>query len=292
MKLATYIEHGREKVGVVSEDQMYICPISAYGLPYTSMNELIEKITDEELDKLRSEFFEEKATALFAVKLEAPIPVPKQDVICLGENYAKHAMEGAKFRNESFDPEAHPSIYFSKRVNRAAADGELIDGHFDLDVQPDYESELAVIIRRDAYKVSRERSRDYVFGYTVLNDISARATQNKHRQWYRGKSFDGFTPMGPWIVTADEFAYPPVVQVQSRVNGELRQDSSTEDMLYDIPYIIEELSAGMTLKSGSIISTGTPSGVGLGFDPPKFLRPGDRVECTVSGIGTLSNILK
>ena len=292
MKLATYIEHGREKVGVVSEDLKTVCPVSAYGLSYSSMNELIEKITDEELEKLRSEYIEEKATALFAVKLEAPIPVPKQDIICLGENYAKHAMEGAKFRNESFDREALPSIYFSKRVNRAAADGELIDGHFDLDVEVDYESELAVIIRKDAYSVSRERSRSYVFGYTVLNDISARATQKKHRQWYRGKSFDGFTPMGPWIVTADEFAWPPVVQVQSRVNGELRQDSSTEDMLYDIPYIIEELSAGMTLKSGTIISTGTPSGVGLGFDPPKYLKPGDRVECSVSGIGSLKNILK
>ena len=292
MKLASYTEHGREKVGIVSEDLKYICPVSAYGLNYSTMNELIEKITDAELEKLRAEFLYEKATAIGAVKLEAPIPVPKQDVICLGENYAKHAMEGARFRNEGFAPEALPSIYFSKRVNRAAADGDSIDGHFELDIELDYESELAVIIRKDAYSVKKEESAAYVFGYTILNDLSARATQKKHRQWYRGKSFDGFTPMGPWIVTADEFAYPPVVQVQSRINGDLRQDSSTEDMLYNIPYIIEELSAGMTLKSGTVISTGTPSGVGLGFDPPKYLKPGDKVECIISGIGTLTNTVK
>ena len=121
--------------------------------------------------------------------------------------------------------------------------------------------------------------------------MSARSIQNKHKQWYLGKSLDGFTPMGPWIVTADEFVFPPQMQLESRVNGELRQHSSTDLMIYDIPFIIEELTEGMTMLAGSIISTGTPAGVGMGFSPPRFLKKGDVVECSVSGIGTLRNTI-
>ena len=131
--------------------------------------------------------------------------------------------------------------------------------------------------------------KNYIFGYTVINDVSARTLQTRHKQWYFGKSLDGFLPMGPCIVTAEELPYPPRLSIQSRVNGELRQDSSTELMIFDIDHVVSELSAGMTLKAGTIIATGTPAGVGMGFDPPRFLKPGDVVECSIEGIGTLVN---
>lgn len=123
----------------------------------------------------------------------------------------------------------------------------------------------------------------------MINDVSARTLQTRHKQWYFGKSLDGFLPMGPCIVTAEEFPYPPRLSIQSRVNGELRQDSSTELMIFGIDHVVSELSAGMTLKAGTIIATGTPAGVGMGFDPPRFLKPGDVVECSIEGIGTLVN---
>ena len=156
----------------------------------------------------------------------------------------------------------------------------------------DYEAELAVIIGKDARDVPAEKAREYVFGYTIINDVSARNIQDRHSQWYFGKSLDTFTPMGPCIVTANEIAYPPKLKIQSRVNGELRQDSNTELLIFGIDHIISELSRGMTLKAGTIISTGTPSGVGIGFTPPVFLKSGDEVECIVEGIGSIKNRVK
>ena len=153
----------------------------------------------------------------------------------------------------------------------------------------DYEVELAVIIGKDAKNVRREDAYNYVFGYTILNDVSARNLQTRHKQWYFGKSLDGFTPIGPCIVTADEFENPPVLAIKSYVNGELRQNSSTELLLFDIAHIISELSQGMTLKAGTIIATGTPAGVGMGFEPPNFLKSGDTVTCEIEKIGTLTN---
>ena len=153
----------------------------------------------------------------------------------------------------------------------------------------DYEAELAVIIGKDAKNVKAEDAEDYIFGYTILNDMSARNLQTRHTQWYFGKSLDGFTPMGPAIVTADEIVYPPKLKIQSLINGEVRQDSNTELLIFDIGYVIEELSRGMTLKAGSIISTGTPQGVGMGFVPPKFLHKGDVIECRIEKLGSLIN---
>ena len=222
-------------------------------------------------------------------RLLAPIPHPKQDVICLGINYMAHAQEAARYKNENFNGERPFAVYFSKRASCAVGTGEGIPSHQDIVEDLDYEAELAVIIGKKASRVAPEQAKDHVFGYTVINDVSARTIQNRHKQWYFGKSLDGFLPMGPCIATAEELSYPPKVQIQSRVNGELRQDSNTELLLFDIDHIISELSQGMTLLPGTIISTGTPSGVGMGFTPPKFLKPGDVVECTVEGIGTIKN---
>ena len=294
MKLITYTYKGKEQVGVVTKDEKSVMPITKFA----SMNELVRKANADDLaefcshaEKCGRENADGQSTLLSLenVKIEAPIPVPMQDIICVGRNFTEHIKEGARFRLTDFDAKDNPSVYFSKRVNRAVANGDPINGHTELDSQLDYESELAVIIGKDAYNVKRENVADYIFGYTIINDVSARTLQNKHKQWYMGKSLDGFTPMGPWIVTADEFAFPPQMTIESHVNGELRQHTTTDNMIYDISDIICELTEGMTLQAGTIISTGTPAGVGMGMVPPTFMKVGDVVECTVTGIGTLSN---
>ena len=281
-------------VAVVSEDILSVLPVAAAGLSYTSMNELIEKITDEELSSLACAFSAHANEAIpFAdVELLAPIPVPKQDILCLGINYMEHAVESARYKKEDFNGERPYPVYFCKRVNECTPHGGMIDGHFDIQERLDYEVELAVIIRKDAKNVKREDALNYVFGYTIVNDVSSRDLQGRHKQFYFGKSLDSFTCMGPWIVTADELPGIPDLPICSHINGELRQSSTTGHMIFDIPYIIEELSHGLTLKSGSVIATGTPSGVGMGFTPPKWMHSGDVVECTIEGIGTLRNTVK
>lgn len=221
----------------------------------------------------------------------APIPHPSQDIICLGINYLDHAEESARFKKEEFGGKREEAVYFGKRVNVASGDGAKIPIHNKITQKLDYEVELGVIISKDAYQVSKENAFEYVFGYTIINDISARDIQLKHKQWYYGKSLEGATPMGPCIVTKDEFSLPPKLEISSYVNGELRQKSSTTLLIFDIAYVIAELSAGMVLKSGSIISMGTPSGVGMGFEPPKFLKIGDEIECKIEGIGSLKNTI-
>ena len=220
----------------------------------------------------------------------APIE-PAQDVICLGINYYDHAAESDAVTGKIDNVPKNP-IYFAKRVNEAVAPGAPIPSHSDIVADLDYEAELAVVIGKPAYNVSKEDALDYVFGYTILNDVSARTIQSKHQQWYRGKSLDGFTPIGPWIVTKDEFDVTKPMKIQSYVNGELRQNSTIDMLIFDTAYCISELSHGMTLLPGTIISMGTPAGVGMGFDPPKWLLPGDTVKCVVEGIGELENIVE
>lgn len=283
MKLLSYVFQERERVGMLSKDGQYIFP-----LPFVNMNDLIAKSNLPELMRQYRHWNGPKIS-IRDIKLLAPIPEPQQDVICLGVNYAAHAEEAARFQAEAFLQDRPYAIYFSKRVHRMVAPGEEIQGHFDMVDALDYETELAFIIGKNARNVSEEAARDYILGYTILNDISARNLQTNHKQWYFGKSLDGFTPMGPWIVTADEFDFPPKLNIMTRVNGELRQNSNTSLLLYGIAHIICELSRGMTLKAGTIVATGTPSGVGMGMDPPVFLKLGDQVECEIEGIGVLSN---
>lgn len=294
MKLVTYeIEH-RSGLGVISRDGAWIYPLTALDMDYKTMQELIENISNSEKQLLEYASGQDPykirgAAPIGEARLLAPIPQPKQDVICLGINYMAHAEESARFKKEEFNGERPFAIYFSKRVNRATDPGAGIPSHRDIVTDLDYEAELAVIIGKEASHVKEEDVKDYIFGYTIINDVSARTLQNRHKQWYFGKGLDGFLPMGPCIATADEMTYPPKVQIQSRVNGELRQDSNTELLIFGISHIVSELSQGMTLKPGTIIATGTPSGVGMGFTPPRFLSVGDTVECTIEGIGTISN---
>ena len=285
MKLVTYRENGAEKVGALTKDGTAILP-----LPVPDMNTLIETMTLSQLSSAVTAAEGSGASvALAEVELLAPIPRPRQDVLCLGMNYKAHASEAAKYDADAFTKEKPAAVYFSKRVSEAVAPGGVIQSHQDLVERLDYEVELAVILGKTAKHVKAAEAGDYIFGYTVLNDVSARDVQTGHKQWYFGKSLDGFTPMGPCIVTADEIAFPPALGISSTVNGELRQDSNTSLFLNSIQEVLEELTAGMTLLPGTIIATGTPAGVGMGFDPPKFLKPGDTVSCTIEGIGTLTN---
>ncbi|PAF44710.1 fumarylacetoacetate hydrolase family protein [Helicobacter sp. 11S02596-1] len=292
MKILTFQQtpNAPSEVGILDTTAQKVIPVEIAGI--TSMQDLI-KYWDKPLKQRLEELISapKKSFDLCDIKKLAPIPHPAQEVICLGVNYLDHAKESAKFKKEAFDGKRDEAVYFGKRVNTATPDGGVIPSHSHLTQKLDYEVELGVIIAKDAYGVKKCDAFDYVFGYTIINDISARDIQLKHKQWYVGKSLEGSLPMGPWIVTKDEFPCPPTLEISSYVNGELRQKSSTDLMIFDIAYVIEELSAGMVLKAGSILSMGTPSGVGMGFEPPKFLKSGDEVECRIEGIGSLRNTI-
>ncbi len=294
MKLVTYAVNQKTRVGIISADGEWVYPMESIGPEYGTMLDAVKNLCESEMQLLEYSANQEPygirgAARLTEVTLLAPIPVPEQDVICLGVNYMEHAAESARYKKEAFNGERPYAVYFSKRVNEAAADGAVIPSHADITDRLDYEAELAVIIGKDARNIPADKAKDYVFGYTILNDVSARDIQNRHKQWYFGKSLDGATPMGPCILTRDSVAYPPKLAIQSYVNGELRQNSNTELMIFDIDHIVSELSQGMTLKAGTIISTGTPAGVGMGFEPPRFLKSGDEVVCVVEEIGALRN---
>lgn len=283
MKLVTFLHENLEQTGALTADESAV-----HVLPYLDMEEVI-RAPREELDAALQAA---KLLPLSEITLLAPIPRPRQDVICLGINYHAHAEEAARYSAESFTKERPIPIYFSKRVTEAVAPDGFIESHPGLVERLDYEAELAIIIGKTAKDVKAEDASDYIFGYTVLNDVSARVLQTTHKQWYFGKSLDGFTPIGPCITTADEIAFPPALKISASVNGELRQDATTDLLITGIPAIIEELTSGMTLLPGTIIATGTPAGVGMGFDPPKFLKAGDVVECTIEKIGTLRNTVR
>lgn len=295
MKILTYQVDDKERLGFLSSDGDWVYPVESAGMDYKAMQELIKGVSESELqmalhvsslNPYESEI--RGATPLANVRLLAPIPCPEQDIICLGVNYEDHAKESKDFLQGNYD--APPSaVYFGKRVNRASGCGDAVPSYPGLVEGLDYETELAVIIGKDARNVPPERARDYIFGYTILNDISARNLQNLHGQWYFGKSLDGFAPMGPWIVTADEMEFPPRLSIRTKVNGEIRQNGNTDNLIFGISHIISELSAGMTLRAGTIVSTGTPAGAGVGFQPPRYLRPGDEIECMVEKIGRLFN---
>ncbi len=227
-----------------------------------------------------------EACPLGEVELAAPIPTPSRNIFCVGKNYAQHAKELATSVFKDTLP-SHP-IVFSKVPETVIGQGDPIVFDASISTAIDYEGELAVIIGKQGRNISKSDALSYVWGYTILNDITARDLQQRHHQWLLGKSQDSFCPMGPWAVTADEID-PENTSVRTYVNGELRQDGNTRDLIFDIPTLISTISAGITLKLGDIIATGTPAGVGMGFDPPRYLKHGDVVRVEIDGIGTLEN---
>jgi len=228
------------------------------------------------------------SVALADVTLLAPIPRPRKNVMCLGLNYAEHAKESLATHNRKIEMPTQP-IVFTKSVS--SINGPFADIPYDKQTcqQLDWEVELAVVIGTGGRNIQEKNALDHVFGYTVLNDLSARDLQFRHKQYFLGKSLDGACPMGPWIVTADEIDDPQNLDLQCRVNGELKQSANTGQQIFNIAKTIEVLSLGMTLEPGDIIATGTPSGVGFARTPPEFLQPGDIVECEIEKIGTIRN---
>jgi 2-keto-4-pentenoate hydratase/2-oxohepta-3-ene-1,7-dioic acid hydratase in catechol pathway len=225
------------------------------------------------------------------VRFLAPIPRPHKNVFCVGRNYKLHIEEGARARG--IEP-SYPKVpeFFSKPPTAVRGHEDEVSASQRVTKQFDYEVELAVVIGRTCRDVKRGEARSVVFGYTILNDFTARDLQRAHGQWFKGKSLDSTCPIGPWIVTADEFGDPAGHRIRLRVNGETRQDSNTRDMLFDVDAIIESLSAGLTLEAGDIICTGTPSGVGMGLEPQVWLDDGDVVEAEIEGIGILRNTVR
>lgn len=262
-----------------------------FGIKYEDMNELITNTSNAELDEVKykirhSDFLDTlKSYGLDEVHVCAPIPEPMQDVICLGINYDEHIQEvGAETKGYT--------VYFSKRVNEASGAFDKIPSYSGYVDTLDYEAELAVIIGKDTKTVPVNDALSHVFGYMIINDVSARNIQFRHQQWYLGKSLDGFSPMGPCIVTADELPDVQNLSIICTVNGELRQSSNTSYMIQPVANAISELSQAMTLKAGTIIATGTPGGVAMGMKPPVFLKPGDEIICEIEKTRILKNIVE
>ena len=284
MKLVSYTYQDELFIGAVRDDHT-IVPLNDVA---ADMLALIG-MGDEGLARAREVLdTASEGIPLTDVLLRAPIPVPRRNIMCLGKNYAEHAEESNRAWGDKHDLPQFP-IVFTKATT--AVNGPYDEIPFDAAIsdQIDFEAELAVIIGRAGKGITPEDAFDHIFGYTVMNDVSARDVQRRHVQFFLGKSFDGAAPLGPWIVTGDDLPNPHDLRVTCRVNGETKQDDRTSQMIFDIPETIAVLSRGMTLLPGDIIATGTPSGVGFARTPPEFLKPGDIVECEVESIGVLRN---
>ncbi|PLT33834.1 fumarylacetoacetate hydrolase family protein [Bacillus sp. V5-8f] len=262
---------------------------SSVALPATLL-ECIQEVADfaEKAERIYLWSVSTDDDSLFVaheeLEWEAPIPRPAKNIFCVGKNYAEHAIE---LGSEADIPEH--IMLFSKTPTTVVGQNSVVPSHSDVTQQLDYEGELAIIIGKKGRTIMREEALDYVFGYTVINDITARDLQARHKQFLLGKSLDGTCPMGPYIVHKSMVPNPNKLRIQTKVNGEIRQDANTEQFIFPTEEIISVISRGMTLEPGDIIATGTPAGVGKGFKPPKFLKSGDTVEITVEKIGTLVN---
>lgn len=290
MKLATVTHEGRTKAVLVSADDKTVWPLEdLLKRPIADLGTIAGELQD-----LTGKLKPAGAGLPFAsVKIEAPIPRPARNVMCVGKNYHEHAKE---FTASSFDSSAASAadaiptapIIFTKAPECVIADGADIRYPEGVSDSVDYEAELGLVIGRGGRGIAKENAYAHVAGYTIINDVTARDLQGRHKQWFLGKSLDTFCPMGPFLVTSDEVE-PENLTVKCWVNGELRQDANTRDLIFDIPTLIATISAGITLRPGDVIATGTPVGVGIGFKPPKFLKRGDKVTIEITGLGRLSN---
>ena len=288
MKLAAYQYKADQYVGIVSDDLQTVTPyqLSQQDAQRGALT-IIEMMAEGKALPSMGQ-----AVPLTEVCLRAPIPHPRRNIFCVGKNYLDHVKEIkdsklGEAQGAMANLPKHP-VVFSKVPEAVIATRVGIDSHPAATQEMDYEAELAVVIARKGKAISQADAMKHVWGYTIVNDVSARDVQAKHVQFHIGKSFDTFCPMGPWLVSADEINEKNT-KIQCWVNGELRQDGNTEQMIFDIPTVIESISAGMTLYPGDVIATGTPSGVGMGFKPPRFLKKGDSVKIQIEGIGVLEN---
>jgi len=215
---------------------------------------------------------------------EAPVPRTPKNVMCIGKNYRDHVLEVGSEKDIPTE-----LVVFTKASTSITGDNALVPSYEELTSELDYEGELAIVIGKKGKNIPKQQAYDYVFGYTIINDLTARDLQSKHKQFFLGKSLDETCPMGPYLVSKDEIPNPNQLSIVTKVNDEIRQDGNTKDMIFSIEDIISTLSKGMTLEPGDVIATGTPAGVGKGFNPPKYLKQGDIVKVSIQGIGTLTN---
>jgi 2-keto-4-pentenoate hydratase/2-oxohepta-3-ene-1,7-dioic acid hydratase in catechol pathway len=287
VRIATYRYQDQRHVGQVSADGQ---TVTAFDVPADVAQHGALRLIETVISGGTLPALTAQTVAVADVKLEAPLPLPRRNIWCVGRNYHEHAKElsTSVFKDSNTNTQAWP-IVFTKVP-------ECVVGPFDDVVLPgaavsdqiDYESELAVIIGQGGKNIAAADAMKHIYGYTIVNDVTARDVQMRHQQWDMGKSFDTFCPMGPWLVTADELDGTKT-RVRGIINGEQRQDGPTENMIFDIPTLIETISRGITLYPGDIIATGTPAGVGMGLKPPRYLKAGDVVRVEIDGIGHIEN---
>ena len=280
-----YVEiENHKKILIEEKEKVYL--LESLGYNFKDINDLIASGIDLlKLDLSKAKEVQQN------YKILSPIEYLKQDIVCIGMNYLDHKDELELVSKENFSKDVD-TIYFSKRANKVLGDGDIIVLNEKITSCLDYEIELGVIIGQDCKNVKADEAKNYIFGFTIFNDLSARDLQTKYKQWYYGKSFDGSSIMGPCILLNDgSFDYNDF-KLSTKINGEIRQENSTKNMILPVSKMIEDLSKSMTLKKGTIIATGTPSGVGMAFDPPRFLKKDDKIEMKIEKIGVLKNIVR
>lgn len=295
MKILNFEYEGNQQLGVLSEDGKNVYSFSQLGLKWKNLQDLCDDKDDKKLKKIGTSLrsAQTTGTALEMVRILSPMPAVRRDIICIGYNFKNHAQEIAKLRGEAVaTAEISYPIYFSKRNAMTTGpydDIPYVKGYAEnLDVGV----EVCPIIGKDALNVSKEQVSEYILGYTIANDICDTRLNKVYTQPFLGKSMDGYIPIGPWVVTADEFEDNPMFEMKMTVNGKIRQAGNTSDLVFDIPYIISELSKNMTLKAGTIIATGSPANIDAGNPEKLLLFPGDIITCEIQGIGTLTNTVR
>lgn len=294
VKFVRFKKNNIEKIGIFNYDETRVLDLNEIlNKSFLSMIDVVENIDNKDLEVLAKAKIDSRyqGNLVKDIKICSPIKRSIHDIICVGVNYRDHLEETQKNFDKGFD-KPKKIVYFSKRAYEIIGPEDSVKSRMDLDKKLDYEVELAVIIGKKGKDIPEEDVEEYIFGYSIFNDFSVRELQQSHVQWYRGKSLDTYSAMGPVILHKSALPFPIEVDIKSFVNGELRQSSNTRLFLADIPKIISEISTGITLEAGDIIITGTPAGVGLGFNPPKFLKKGDQVICEIPEIGKLKNIIE
>lgn len=291
MRIGQGIYRGHSQL-VVQCANNWVIPANMPSWP-KSINDVLTLLDGDEqyLEVLRNVLHalpESACVSSSEITFTAPIPRPRKNIICLGWNYLEHAQESAAVQGKEVKRPEYP-IFFTKATTSVSGPEDDVIVDSTLTTQLDWEVELGVVIGKLTKNVSVERALDSVFGYTVINDLSARDLQFRHKQYFLGKSLDGACPMGPWITTADEIPDPHCLALSCRVNGVIKQESNTANQIFSVAQVISTLSSVMTLEPGDVIATGTPSGVGFARMPPEYLKHNDTVECWIAGVGTLKN---